>query len=1058
MVNRQIHVSTVRMQSLEHWLMGLGLGHLAPIFKSNGIDIDVVQELTTDDLIELGLSLGDRKRFLKAIGQPSQVGSTAVEATAERRQITVLFCDLVGSSKLAATLDPEVSRDIIREYRRTAAVEIERRDGHIAQYLGDGILAYFGWPTAHEDAAARAVSAALEMPESVLAIRASSGHRLDIRIGIASGLVVVGATDNNSKTEDFTAVGDAVNIAARLQDAAQPGQVLIANSTRLLLKGQFDIESLGALSLKGIVEPVESFRAKALLLPSRQQVVSKMTGREDEMRLALNRWDRAKAGAGQILFITGEAGIGKSHMTEQLIQEISTLPVHVNRYVCLPFQQSTALHPVAEQLRHEAGITHELAESEAIEKLSSYLEKERADIAASLPYLCRLLNLQTSVWAEPEDTTPMVRKARVFTILHGLVKQRAENGPVLVVVEDAHWIDPTTYEFLEQLASQTRDKSVMILVNGRPEFDPQWQVHGNMTTLNLHRLSRANVDSIAIACGGRHIMSQQLLDKIAERSDGIPLFIEELTKAMLESRGDQNPVPTSLRDILTARLERIPGARLVAQIAACIGRECDHALLAAIVGKTGAELAEALGKLEQAEVLFRTGVAPDATYRFKHALVQEAAAESLLKSKRRNIHHQIARHLEKNQPGFAKARPEFLAYQFAQAEEFVDAIQYHKNAGELAATASGNFEAIGEYSRALKLLTLIEPSADRDKLELGLLVAMAIPTTLIKGYAAPEVEDIYKRAMETAARLPNDEQNFSVIYGFWRFYLLRGDYTNAMQLSRQLLNLSQDANTLAMEVTSHRAAGATRFYTGKYESALEHLGQTARIQPTDELRKSILSYDVVDPWVVNYAYSGMALWLYGKPEEAIASNDAAIAIARSVNHPFTLALALCFAQWTHQFNGDKARVKELSREALALSSKYGFTFWIGWAEMMLAWAEAGDDDGTTRTKMYAALQLWQSTGSRLGLSYFQFLLAEQSEGAEAKVLLDAAEKFALEHDELFWLPEILRQRGHLLLNGHYDDADEQAAKQFQLALECAEKLEARGLATRAKRDLAMLTR
>jgi tetratricopeptide (TPR) repeat protein len=261
-----------------------------------------------------------------------------------------------------------------------------------------------------------------------------------------------------------------------------------------------------------------------------------------------------------------------------------------------------------------------------------------------------------------------------------------------------------------------------------------------------------------------------------------------------------------------------------------------------------------------------------------------------------------------------------------------------------------------------------------------------------------------------------------------------------------------------MEVTSHRAAGATRFYTGKYESALEHLGQTARIQPTDVLRKSILSYDVVDPWVVNYAYSGMALWLYGKPEEAIASNDTAIEIARSVNHPFTLALALCFAQWTHQFNGDKVRVKELSREALALSSKYGFTFWSGWAEMMLAWADAGDDDGTTRTKMHTALQLWQSTGSRLGLSYFQFLLAEQSVGAEAKVLLDSAEKFALEHNELFWLPEIHRERGHLLLTGDYHDAEEQAVKQFQLALECAEKLEAKGLVTRAKRDLAMLTR
>ena len=336
------------------------------------------------------------------------------------------------------------------------------------------------------------------------------------------------------------------------------------------------------------------------------------------------------------------------------------------------------------------------------------------------------------------------------------------------------------------------------------------------------------------------------------------------------------------------------------------------------------------------------------------------------------------------------------------------------------------------------------------------MIAQAIPYTLTKGYAAPEVEAVYKRATETSARLPLEIQSFAVIYGFWRFYLLRGDYTNALALSQQLLQLADARKDAAMDVTSNRAAGSTRFYMARYSEGLRHLGRTAGIHPDEELRKSILSYDVVDPWVVNTAYSGMALWISGKPTEAVAQHEKAIALARQVNHPFTLALSLCFAQWTHQFCGDRARVQALASEALTLSHKYGFTFWTGWADMLLAWAEAGVDSSSTRQRMKAALQLWQSTGSQLGLSYFQCLLAEQSEGADARLLLDAAEKFAREREELFWLPDVYRLKGKHVLREGYDDAQHMANQAYLQALAEADKMQANGLALRAALDLAEL--
>ena len=1063
--------------NIADWLDRHGLFHLLAVLKAHGVELDVLQDLTPEDLAEIGLTLGDRKRLLKAVvssfgtkgslsvreGGASGRANDAQTTAAERRQITVLFSDLVGSSQLLGRLDPEESRHIIRTYRTVIAAEVERLGGHVAQYLGDGVLAYFGWPLAFEDAAVRAVAAAHGMLQQVARIETQHGEKLAIRIGIATGLVVVGGSESKDVVEDMTAVGGAVNLAARLQELAKTGQILVASSTSQLIADSIALESIGLRTFKGFADPEEVFAVAAdtaLPVRSRQGFIRTMRGREQELSLAFSRWQKAKNGSTQVLLITGEPGIGKSHLTERLVQSMSVDGALVRRFVCSPFQQSKALQPVLEHLQQVLGFWRgEPAESSA-EKLRARLAELTIDLHSTMPFLLRLLSIDAEQWPEPDGTTPMIRKASGFAALNAILQAEAKLSPLLVILEDAHWIDPTTMEFFEQLITNARNLPVLVLINTRPDQRLHWTDGGNLTTMALQKMARPEIESIIAAVSDGMVLPAHVIDSIVDRSDGIPLFVEELTKAVLESglnsKGSGADIPSSLRDTLLARLDRIPQARDVAQIAACIGRECDHELLVALAEKSSQQLEDALEQLAKAEILFQEKTTPHAIYRFKHALVQEAAADCLLKSKRRQIHLRIGRFIENGRSEYARVRPELLAHHFTQAEAYEEAILYRQRAGQMALAASGNNEAIGEFGQALELITLLPPSEDRDRLELEILIAQAIPYTLTKGYAAPEVEAVYKRATETSARLPLEIQSFAVIYGFWRFYLLRGDYNNAMALSQQLLELARVRKDPAMDVTSNRAAGSTRFYMARYGEALQHLGRTASIHPDEELRRSILSYDVVDPWVVNTAYSGMALWISGKPTEAIAQHEKAIALARQVNHPFTLALSLCFAQWTHQFCGDRGGVQALASEALTLSHKYGFTFWTGWADMLLAWAEAGSDSSLTRQRMKAALQLWQSTGSQLGLSYFQCLLAEQSDGADARLLLDAAERFAQEREELFWLPDVYRLKGRHALREGYDDAHSIADQAYRQALAKADKLQAHGLALRAALDLAEL--
>jgi class 3 adenylate cyclase len=675
----------------EGWLKSAGLAHLCELFVQESIDIDVLPDLTDQDLADIGVRLGDRRRFLKmqqasfgAATQDAKAAETSLPANAaaeagdvaERRYLTVMFCDLVGSTRITASLDPEEVRRILREYRDRIAAEVKRFEGHVAQYLGDGVLAYFGWPRALEHSPARAVTAGLSIVRAVASIESPLDQPLAVRVGIATGLVVVGDFLSGSESEERTAIGDVVNIAARLQDVAKPGTVVIAGTTLGLLGGAFVTAEAGTFTLKGISRPVDVFEVTEIRDSSiryenarEDSEAGEIIGRDAELLLVKRRWKQVQEGAGQVILLSGEPGIGKSRLTAQIVSELSKEPSLVFRFFSSPFHGSTALHPFIEHFTHAARIKPGDPPAEQLDKLEALIVAAGADVRTTVPYIAWMMSIPCEDRYGSEELTPMIRKARTFSALTSLLEAHARKCPVLIVLEDAHWLDPTSFEMFQLLTQTIPDTGVMLLVNHRPEFRLQWTDAGNLTMLSLQKLRREQVSAIVSRIAGGRQLPPVIIDMIVERADGIPLFVEELTRTVLESGVLKEVdghlrlvsphtdviIPNTLRDSLAARLDRHPETREVAQIAACIGREFEFWLLRELTGKDADDLTIALEKLQKAELISRWGVPPEATYTFRHALVRDAAADGLLRSRRRQIHERIARTIEQKVPELAAA-------------------------------------------------------------------------------------------------------------------------------------------------------------------------------------------------------------------------------------------------------------------------------------------------------------------------------------------------------------------------------------------------------------------
>ena len=718
------------MATITEWLASLGMSEYAQRFADNRIDdVSILRDLTDQDLKDIGVPLGHRRKMLRAIAEMVDAAPTRMPSApapepnlrddAERRQLTVMFTDLVGSTALSAKLDPEDLRSVIAAYHQCVAQTVARFDGFVAKYMGDGALMYFGYPHAHEDDAERAVRAGLALVEAMSTLR--SEETLPVRVGIATGLVVVGDLVGSGEAQERGIVGETPNLAARLQGIGEPNMVVIAEGTRRLLGDLFELHDLGPMDLKGIAGRVRAFAALgARSVESRFEALhaSGLTapvGREEEFELLLRRWSRAKSGEGQVVLFSGEPGIGKSRLTAALLEHLATEPHTRLRYFCSPQHTDSALYPIIGQMERAAGLAHGDTVQAKLDKLDAVFAQASTSIEDAALF-AEMLSLPNDGRYPALDLAPQERRRRTLEALRSQLEALARQNPVLMIFEDAHWTDPTSLEAFGRVVDGIRMHRVLLIVTFRPEFDPPWIGQPHVAMITINRLAHREVDALIERLVGNNPLAANIRQDIAERADGIPLFVEEITKAVLEAASEGQArrtvaalpspalaVPASLYASLMARLDRLGRAKEVAQIGAAIGREFSHALLAAVLPKPQAELGSALDRLVQAGLLFRQGVPPHATYLFKHALVQDAAYGTLLREPRRALHARIAEALESQFAELAENQPEWLARHCAEAGLNEKAAHLWGKAGQRSLDRSALVEAAEQLGRALKL-------------------------------------------------------------------------------------------------------------------------------------------------------------------------------------------------------------------------------------------------------------------------------------------------------------------------------------------------------------------
>ena len=838
------------MQGIADWLEKLGMSEYAPCFEKNRVDFSVLPDLTDQDLEKMGVILGDRRKILRAIaalgdsGKASQKTAAWAEAlsavrprdAAERRQVTVMFSDLVGSTALSSRMDPEDLREVISAYQTCAAETVKRFGGYVAKYMGDGVLVYFGYPQAHEDDAERAVRGGLALIEAIG--RISSVEPLQTRIGIGTGVVVVGDLVGSGDAQERGVVGETPNLAARLQATATPGTIAIDTTTRRLLGGLFEYRDLGEVEAKGFANRVQAYEVmRPSTVESRFEALRTATtplvGREEELDLLLRRWEQAKRGDGCVVLISGEPGIGKSRITETLVESLSGKPHTRLRYFCSPQRQDSALHPSIAQLERAANLRRDDTAAERLQKLEALLAEGTNDLAAAVPLFADLLGIAVGDRYAPLDLTPQKRKEKTLQAQLTQVEGLAARNPVLMVFEDIHWSDPTTRKSRDLLVDRVSTLRVLVILTFRPEFSPPWVGRPHVTLLTLNHLPpRQRAEMITYLTGGK-ALPREIADQIAERTDGVPLFIEELTKSVVESGivaetgsgymasgpAAQLAIPTTLHASLLARLDRLAPTREVAQIGAALGRSFSHELISAVAQIPQQKLDEALDQLVFAELIHRRGTPPDAEYTFKHALVQDAAYSTLLRTRRQHLHGRIAAVLEGQFPEIVEAQPEMLAQHCAQAGLIEKAVDYWLHAGQEAIARGTMTEAAAQLRKGTYLLSRLPDSTAQEEQELNLQIELGHALVTTMGYSAQEPGEAFARARELCAQLGEPAQLGQVLYGQLLYHFVRGELDQAERQAGEYRRLAQVHKDQNWQHASSHLSGALSCVRGKFTEA-----------------------------------------------------------------------------------------------------------------------------------------------------------------------------------------------------------------------------------------------
>ena len=1084
---------------LAAWLENLGLGRYAEAFQQNAIAWDVLPELNEGDLEALGVLLGHRKTLLRAISQLSQraegmgLGSIPIAVSpekqpvpperdqAERRQLTVMFCDLVDSTALSRRLDPEDLQEVIRRFLDACSQAIGRFNGYIAKYMGDGMLVYFGYPQAHENDAERAVHAGLALLDTMKALHQNNPHpefSIAARIGIATGHVVVGELMGQDTAKERSVFGETPNLAARLQALAQPNQLIIDPVTKRLVGHEFEFGDLGAVSLKGFDTPVQAWQVLSTRLSAsrfesyRASHLTNFVGREQELSLLLGRWREAVGGEGQVMLLCGEAGIGKSRMTRSFCDRLADERCQTIQFQCSPYHTNTALYPAITFLRQAAGLASQDSAQAQLEKLDAMARESGIENQDTVSLLADLLSIRGDHRYPALTVSSEKRKDMTLEALVQYLQGLADRCPVLFIMEDAHWLDPTTLDLMARIIDRVRQMRVLLLMTFRPEFKPVWADYSHVTSLTLSRLPRRQSAELVAAITGEKALPPEVQQAILAKADGIPLYIEALTENVLESgllteKNDEFtvkasltelPIPDSLHALLMERVDRLGSAKDIAQTGAAIGREFTYELLHATLEVPDSELKNALDLFVASGLVFQEGEIPLATYHFKHALVQDAAYSTLPKKPRRVLHARIAKTLESRFAERVTMEPELLAYHYEQAGLAGPAVDYWHRAARRDAERSANIEALSHFHRALDLLKNLPPGPERNALELELLLARGAPLLSVKGYASDDMEHNYRRAKELLQEHSDSVHQFRAIWGLWVFHMFRGQLANARGLAEDQLALAHREQSSDLLVEAHRFVGTTYFYLGRFDEARTHLLTAKSLYEPNQHRAHALLYGQ-DPGITARILLARTLWILGEVVQAETVALEALGMARELEHPYTLVFVLVYLSWIYSTLHNAKRTLELAAEAIVVSTRYSFELGLAWATTSQGWAlaETGHEDGLGT--LLHGLAATRVTGARVNNTLILALLADiylrHKHIDEALATIEDAQKLAVTQGEVFWQAELLRLKGELLL-GQSDPWVQAAEECFCEALKIAQGQHAKMHELRAATSLARL--
>jgi class 3 adenylate cyclase/predicted ATPase len=1019
------------------------------------------------------------------VEHPERVATPAetTSAEGERRQLTVMFCDLVESTELSTRLDPEDLGVIIRDYQEACAKVIAQFDGYIAKYMGDGILVYFGYPKAHENEAERAVRSALGIIEALAEFepKNDSDVKPAVRVGIATGLVVVGEMIGDGSAEEMTVVGETPNIAARLQALAKPNTIIISPATHKLIKAEFRCEDLGGLQLKGIADPIHAWRVVGLAEAEDEMEESPiaeglpLVGRDEEIGLLSRRLAQSKDRLGQAVLISGQNGIGKSALAETVGAQAKKEGFARTTFRFSPYYTNSALYPVIEQIKRRLRWQAGDSPYTKLAKLELMLANHHWAAKEVVPLFAALLSLPLPEGRYPPlNLTPQEQKQRTLDALVAWTLEEAERRPIFQLWDDLHWADPSTLELLGLLINQAATASLFMVMTFRPEFIPPWPTRSHMTPVTLSRLEGRDVEVMVTRLAGGKALPAEVVQHIVKKTDGVPLYVEELTKTIVESallREESDhyeltgplstvTIPDTLQESLMARLDRLPKVREVAQLGAVLGREFEYEMLKALAPMDEARLQDGLSQLVEAELLYQRGRPPRATYTFKHALIQDAAYQSLLKRTRQQCHRQVADILESRFPETVETQPELLAHHHTEANSPQKAVEYWLKAGQQAVHRFADREAVGHLQKGLSLLRALPDTPERARLELALQTSLGPALMATKGYAAPAVGEAYGRARDLCQQLKDITQLFPVLWGLWMYHLFRAEHEAANELTKQILGVAKTTGDPDLALEAHFAAGLSAFYCGELPPAREHLEQAVSAYDPERHKGLASTYGGLDPGVCSLVYLAWTLWLLGYPDQALKKADEAQPLAKQVANLYTQARSLYWDSLVRQFTGQWDVLRDRIETAISMATEHGFALVLGVGPIMRGWALVAEGQAEEGIKQISqGLERYRATGAAVQLPHLLTALIEAynklEQPEEGLTALAKAQALVEKTGERYYEAELERLKGEVLLAQSPDDPAEAEAC-FHNALEIARRQQAKSLELRAAMSLARL--